>query len=308
VKIREALDYARKALQKADIEDYPLEGEILVRLVTGLNRTKLFSNYGKELTEAQKERLSKAVQRRQAGEPSAYITGHKEFYSLDFKVDRRVLIPRPETELLLEKSLELFRKNHYITIADIGTGSGCIAISLAKICGKAEILAVDNSDDALTVASVNIEHYGLSGRIKPVKGNLLEPINKPVDMIIANLPYVKTDEINLTFEPKNALDGGKDGLDLIRELIKQAPGKLKTGGALLLEIGQGQAEEIKRLLAIAFSFSYSCLSRERMGCGAPGPRTVTFRMFNPSSSVLPHEDRPSIRRRGTPSGCPRRCT
>ncbi len=242
---RQALAHSRKVLEDSGIENSSLEGEILVRFVSGLDRANLFSNLDKELTPAQAERLTNLLERRQWGEPSAYITGHREFYGLDFKVDRRVLIPRPETELLVEKAIAFCREYNFSVIADIGTGSGCIAISLAKSLPDVKIYAVDYSLPALEAAEENITVHGLKNRIELLWGDLLKPLPGPVDMITANLPYVKKTEITSKHEPEMALDGGIDGLDKIKTLITQLPGKLNPKGILLLEIGQGQADEVK---------------------------------------------------------------
>jgi release factor glutamine methyltransferase len=252
VNCRQALARARQILEKCGIENSSLEGEILVRYVLGLDRVDLFSSLDLELTPAQVGALSNLLQRRQSGEPSAYITGHKEFYWLDFKVDRRVLIPRPETELLVEKAIEFFGKYNCVYVADIGTGSGCIAISLAKELPKAQIYAVDYSAQALEVARENAVKHGVSNRIHFFEGSLLEPLPETVDMIVANLPYVKMNEVNSQFEPEVALNGGEDGLDIIKKLIKQTPGKLTPKGVLLLEVGQGQADKVKAILHKAF--------------------------------------------------------
>jgi release factor glutamine methyltransferase len=252
VNCRNALARARQTLEKSGIENSLLEGEILVRFVLRLDRAGLFSNLDLELTSSQIYSLSNLLQSRQSGEPSAYITGHKEFYGLDFKVDPRVLIPRPETELIVEKAIEIYRKYNYISLADIGTGSGCIAISLAKELQKAEIYAVDYSAQALEVARDNAIKHGVNNRIHFLNGSLLEPLPQAVDMVIANLPYVKRNEVNSQFEPVLALNGGEDGLDIIRELIVQTPDKLTSKGVLILEVGQGQATKVESILHKVF--------------------------------------------------------
>jgi release factor glutamine methyltransferase len=252
VNCRQALAYTRKVLEDSVIENSSLEGEILLRHTLGVDRAFLFANLDQELTTAQTKKIGELLDRRQSGEPSAYITGHKEFYGLDFKVDNRVLIPRPETELLVENAIAWCRQYKYSTIADIGTGSGCIAISLAKNLPEAMVYAVDYSSSALEVAKDNTALYNLQEHIKLVCGNLLEPLPALVDMIVTNLPYVTKDEVNSLFEPELALNGGPDGLDIIKELIAQVPGKLKPKGALLLEVGQGQSPEVKANLHKAF--------------------------------------------------------
>ena len=241
---REALAYLRQNLEKCGIENASLEGEILLRHITLTDRASLFASPDKELDAGEFQQIGLLLKRRLAGEPSAYITGHKEFYGLDFRVDPRVLIPRPETELLVEKTIEYIQKYTYHSMTDVGTGSGCVAISIGKTVQGVRIYAVDCSESALEAAQQNVEAHGLETSIKLLKGNLLEPLKKPVNIIVANLPYVRTAETNLPYEPNLALDGGPDGLDKIKELIEQVPGKLKKKGSLLLEVGLGQAKAV----------------------------------------------------------------
>jgi release factor glutamine methyltransferase len=252
VNLRQALENAREVLRDKKIEDASLEGEILLRYVLGINRAQLFSQLEFTLDSEQEKALEKALERRLSGEPTAYITGHREFYGLDFIVDCRVLIPRPESELLVEKAIELAGKRKITTIADIGTGSGAIAVSLAVNLPGVIIYAVDISAPALDVAAKNCQKYKITDKVLLLQGDLLEPLMEPVDMIIANLPYVKTSDLKeqrtLGFEPSLALNGGEDGLDVIRTICKHAGEKLKPKGCLLMEIGQGQAERVTALL------------------------------------------------------------
>jgi release factor glutamine methyltransferase len=188
------------------------------------------------------------LERRLSGEPSAYITGHREFYGLDFRVNPSVLIPRPESELLVETALDIAKNRPLSIIADIGTGSGAIAISLALGLPRAKIYATDISAAALEVALANCRQHGVSGRVRLLEGNLLEPLPEPVDIIVANLPYVSQSELAPRFEPPLALDGGTDGTKIIEQLCQQVGGKLKAGGWLLLEIGQGQRATVVAIL------------------------------------------------------------
>lgn len=245
---RQALIRIRKILEDNCIDNYSLEGEILLRHILGADRAGLFADLDGELTSPQFEDLMRLVERRSRGEPSAYITGRREFYGLDFKVDPRVLIPRPETELLVEKAIDYCRRFGYASVADIGTGCGCIAVCLAKNLPDVAIYAVDISPPALEVAAENCKEHGVNGRVELFKGDLLTPLPEPVDMIVANLPYVRKAEIIAVFEPELALNGGEDGLDKIKALCAQAHGKLKKNGTLMLEIGQGQAAAVKSIL------------------------------------------------------------
>jgi release factor glutamine methyltransferase len=274
VNCRQALAQARQFLENNGVENSLLEGEILVRFVLDLDRAGLFSNLDLELSQAQIEKLNSLIERRLTGEPSAYITGHKEFYGLDFKVDPRVLIPRPETELLVDKALEYCRRFHYSSIADIGTGSGCIAVILAKELPEMMVYAIDCSVQTLELAWENVVFHGLEDRIKLLLSNLVEQLPEPVDMITANLPYIKTSEINLKFEPVLALDGGADGLDLIKKLISQLPGKLKNRGMLVLEVGLGQAKAIQGTLHKVFPKAVIEIYKDLAGI----ERMVTMRL------------------------------
>ena len=249
--LREALHRAAKALDAQDIPDARLEAELLAMAVLGIDRARLYTLLPEELSENEAAALNELLERRLKREPAAYIRASREFFGLEFYVDQRVLIPRPETELLVERAIE------YVTrrfpdgggmIADIGTGSGAIAISLAKHLPKARIYAIDISPKALEVASLNCRRHSVSVRL--LEGDLLEPLPEPVDLIVANLPYVAEEEmlhlheeIRL-YEPGLALEGGPDGLEVVRRLLKQAPAKLRPGGAVMLEIGSEQGEVV----------------------------------------------------------------
>ena len=252
MKLKEALAHARKLLNNQHIQDASLEAEILLRHILEIDRARLYTESDKDLTESQLTDYLDLVERRCQGEPSAYITGHREFYGLDFIVDSNVLIPRPETELLVEKALE-FSVNHQIsTIADVGTGCGAIAISLVKKLNDVEIYGLDASEKALDVAAGNCRKHGVHEKIKLVQSDLLESLPAPVGMIIANLPYIKSSEIPgtgpVSFEPVIALDGGPSGLAAIEQLCRQSVGKICDNGCILLEIGQGQAAVIKNII------------------------------------------------------------
>jgi release factor glutamine methyltransferase len=246
--LKQVLRLARDILSQNGVEDASLEGELLLRHTLNIDRVQLYIDLEKELTPQQEEAFRRLLERRLNGEPSAYITGHREFYGLDFRVNPSVLIPRPESELLVENTLAIARNHSISIIADIGTGSGAIAISLAVNLPQSKIYATDISAAALEVALSNCHQHGVSGRVCLLKGNLLEPLPEPVDVIVANLPYVSQPELNPQFEPPLALDGGADGTKIIKQLCQQAGGKLKAGGWLLLEMGQGQAEAVAGIL------------------------------------------------------------
>jgi len=256
VTLQQALSRAREILAADQIEEASLESELLLRHALKIDRVQLYLDLGRELTPEEEEAFWHLVERRRKGEPTAYITGHREFYRLDFHVDPRVLIPRPESELLVEKALHLAQGHHIDTIADIGTGCGAIAISLALNLPRARIYATDISTSALEVARINCAKHGVADRIRLLAGDMLEPLPEPVDLIIANLPYVRQSELPrngpASFEPKIALNGGPAGLEKIRQLCQQVGAKLTSRGCLLLEIGQGQGEAVTTLLRNLF--------------------------------------------------------
>jgi len=284
----EALQSATQTLLGARIADAFIEAELLLGHVLRMSKTQLHTGPEKGLSSAETKHLRHLIQRRLNHEPSAYILGHCEFYGIDFYVDYHTFIPRPETELLVEKTVELAHHISHpekqITIADIGTGCGAIAVSLALALPQAKIYASDISASALQVAEINCRRHAVTSQVELLQGNLLEPLPQPVDMIVANLPYIKTCEFKdlspeiINFEPTIALTGGKNGLDKIRQMLEQMPGKLNCiplknfvfqgalnlcngistvlmkkseanfswgidyGACFLLEIGQGQGE------------------------------------------------------------------
>ena len=251
--LKQALSRARGILAEKNNEDTPLECELLLRHVLGISRTQLYLDLDLKLSPKQEEAFWQLLKRCLNGEPTAYITGHCEFYGLDFYVDPSVLIPRPESELLVEKAISLAQEHRLLTIAEIGTGSGAIAITLALELPGARIYATDISASALKVALINCQKHGVIDRVYLLHGNMLEPVPEPVDLIIANLPYVKESELTgMRFEPLLALDGGRDGMERIRQLCRQVGGKLQPGGFLLLEIGQGQRKVVTTLLNALF--------------------------------------------------------
>lgn len=256
---RQALERATELLTRHKIEDAALEAEVFMAHVLKITRTQLLTEPDIELKKRQEDTFKTFVKRRIKGEPNAYITGHREFYGLDFLVDKRVLIPRPETEILVEQAILRAKNYANPVIADVGTGSGAIAVSLAKCLPQAEIYAVDISKAALKAAARNSLQHGVLHRVKFVQGDLLEPIPVSVDIIVANLPYVITDEVpkvnTAGFEPAQALDGGADGLDVIKRLCRQAKDKLNVNGCLLLETGLGQSRAVAELLKELFPSS-----------------------------------------------------
>lgn len=252
--LNQALKEARQHLSAAAVADAGLEAEVLLRHLLGCDRARLYLAAESELSAAKLGAYRRLVRRRAAREPTAYITGHREFYGLDFTVDRRVLIPRPETEHLVMETLAAAAayppQKGMLRIAEAGTGSGAVAVTLAVHLPDAEIHAGDISKEALRVARGNARRHGVSGRIRFHHGDLLTGIPGKLDIVVANLPYVSAAEMAALepeisrFEPSLALSGGKDGLKQIRRLVRAALPRLQPGGSLLLEIGEGQGQAV----------------------------------------------------------------
>ncbi len=254
--VTQVLSLASVILANSAIEDSPLEAELLLRYALKMSRVELYQELDHELSLEEDEKFWSLVERRLRGEPTAYITGHREFYGLDFYVDPNVLIPRPESELLVEKTLKLAQNRPAPTIADIGTGCGAIAISLALNLPQAKIYATDISAAALKVALSNCRRHSVDNKICLLEGDMLDPLPEPVDLVVANLPYVRESELSqvntVDFEPSLALNGGSDGLEKIHRLGTQVGDKLRPGGCLFLEIGQGQSEAVTTFLRSLF--------------------------------------------------------
>jgi len=259
--IREALRQASQTLAAHSTTDAHLEAEILLMHVLGIDRARLYASLGQDLSHSDVEVLTQLVNRRVAKEPVAYITGHREFFGYDFHVAPGVLIPRPESELLVEETLDFVSGRFPLgdpSIADVGTGSGAIAVSLALRLPNARVFAIDISRRALDIAGVNCVKHGVEERVHLLEGDLLSPLDDPVDVIVANLPYVTNaelgglgDEIEM-HEPSEALGGGVDGLDEVRRLLRGAGDRLRPQGAVILEIGPAQAETAASLAGSAF--------------------------------------------------------
>ncbi len=259
--LSQATYLASQKLSQVGVDDALLEAEILTYHALGISRTQLYTEPERTISQVEANRLWDFVERRLHHEPAAYILGCCGFYGLDFYVDRRALIPRPETELLVEEAIKSARQfpcQKDLTIADIGTGSGAIAISLALALPQSKIYATDISIPALQVSEVNCQRFSVDSQVRLLGGDLLEPLPEPVDIMIANLPYIKDSELwslspeIIDFEPIIALAGGQDGLDKIRGLLGQIPGSINPQGCLLIEIGQGQEEAVTSLVNAYF--------------------------------------------------------
>lgn len=226
-----------------------LDAEVLLAHVLGLSRARLLAESQQPLSAEQLAALAALTERRVALEPVAYLTNHKAFYGRDFYVDRRVLVPRPETELLIELARAWASRTNWQppTIADIGTGSGCIAVTLALELPQARVFAVDLSADALDVAAINVQRHAVGERVTPLRGDGCRPLPQPVDLIMANPPYTVLDEVDENvrrWEPHLALDGGTQrGFAAVERLLQQMPGALRPQGTALVEIGAWQGAQ-----------------------------------------------------------------
>ena len=253
--LKETLNATGETLIKMGSPDAKLEAEVLIRHVLGIDRATFFRDLEEPVTDSDRQHLDDLVVRRLRREPLNYITGFREFYGLSFEVSDSVLIPRQETELLVETVISLARSRpkHEIKICDVGTGSGAIAISLAVNLPFAEITAIDISQSALDIANANRRTHGVYNRVALRRGNLLEPVDFKPEIIVSNPPYIPMGDLSLLqpeiqYEPRVALDGGTDGLELIRGLLSQSLDKVSSTGAILFEIDSSQ-ENSARILA-----------------------------------------------------------
>jgi release factor glutamine methyltransferase len=230
-----------------------LDAEVLLRHVLGLDRTQLFIRLRDPLPAQERAKLDALVDRRLAGEPIAYLTGSREFMGLTFAVGPGVLVPRPETEVLVEWALRWLGNRHRATVVDVGTGSGAIALSIAAMRQEESnlIFGVDRSADALRYAARNRDALGLIDRVHLVLGDLLTWCKGPVDLILANLPYLRPEQragnADLRAEPEFALTSGPDGLTAIRRLLTDVPRLLADGGAVALEIDPSQVGVVQAI-------------------------------------------------------------
>ncbi len=251
MRLRQASAQVTADLQRHGTPDSQLEAEVIIRHALHYDRARFYASFAERLNSKDLLRIQGFVSRRIAGEPLPYITGHREFYGLDFIVNPAVLIPRQETELLVDAALD-FARNHQqedIAIADIGTGSGAIAVAIASNLPAAQAHAIDCSADALSVTDRNRRKHGVADRVSLLQGDLLAPLKHSVDLIVSNPPYINSKLLpdlpeEVRREPRLALDGGEQGLDVIRRLITQASSKLTAGGRLIIEISPEQLDSV----------------------------------------------------------------
>lgn len=261
--LAQALHRAEELLRAEGIEDAWLEAEVLLRHALGLDRHALFARLQEPIVPQEEAAYQALVEHRLAHEPTAYIVGRREFYGLELECTPVALIPRPETELLVEEALRIagsgVKEQGAWGIVDVGTGNGAIAVALAVNLPSARIIAIDVSAEALALAHRNAARHGVAGRISFVQGDLLSPVVAPVDLIVADLPYVRSGDWESLppeirdHEPRQALDGGPEGTAVLERLLRQAPSYLRLPGWLLAEIGDDQAARLGEVAAVSFS-------------------------------------------------------
>ena len=249
----ELINYGEKMLRHNKIESSRLDSELLLSKILNKNREEVLINLEQLISQAHLSKYKKLILRRSQFEPIAYILKEKEFWSKNFFVNSDTLIPRPETELMVEKLVQIF-KGKNISILDIGTGSGCILISLLSEMKKSIGVGIDISSKAIMIAKKNVEKHNIKNRIKLINNSLENNFDQKFDLIVSNPPYIKSSEIkNLKedvkkYEPRIALDGGNDGLDLIKKVIYKTKHILKFKGMLALEIGNEQFKKVSEIL------------------------------------------------------------
>ena len=243
MKVKEILYAISKRLQEFEVPDSDLEAEILVRHTLKFDRETIFREFEKDLLKSEEQSIYSLLDKRLEGYPLSYITGKREFYGIDIEIGEGVLIPRQETEILVQTAITISKKmrKENIKIADIGTGSAAISIAIALNIPNSLVHACDISYEALEIAAENINKYSLEDKILLNQGDLLEPILDEMDIILSNPPYIPNFQISslpqeVLNEPRIALDGGKDGLQVISRLMKESVNKLSGAGAMVIEI------------------------------------------------------------------------
>ncbi|MGZ6218928.1 MAG: peptide chain release factor N(5)-glutamine methyltransferase [Syntrophales bacterium] len=274
--ISNSLNEAIQVLKSSGCATPRLDAEVLLSACLKMDRTRFHIDRGQLLTEDEFQEFRRCIERRKRGEPVAYIVGKKEFWSLPFEVNKHVLIPRPETEILVEEVLRICSspKTRELRILEIGTGSGAISVTLAHELKNVQITATDISQDAINIASRNAQLNNVANQISFLLGNLFEPVSGTFDIIVSNPPYISKEEYDCLptgvrdFEPELALLAGADGTLFHREIIQAGAIYLKPGGWIFMEIGAGQKKMVENMLNesnlydnIAFRDDYAGIKR-----------------------------------------------
>ena len=298
MKVREAWISTTEQLEHSAVLDAGIEAEALLRHALNMDRPQFFASLDDDLDGSHSASIAGLVERRMRGEPLAYILGSREFYGLDFYVNSDVLIPRQETELLVETVLEFSseRPERHLVIADVGTGSGAIAIAIARHLDRATIYAIDSSHEALLVAATNRRRHAVEDRVHLLHGDLLDPLPTTVDVIVSNPPYLSSAQMcalarELRREPSRALNGGADGLDTVRRLLRQAPSHTSPGGRVLVEIDPEQLSAALQIGQDAFPSARLSHSPDLLGLARAViielPRTTTNRRDHGQALLAP---------------------
>jgi release factor glutamine methyltransferase len=277
--IRRLLEWTTGFFTRKHVDPPRLSAELLLSHVPGVPRIKLYTDYDRVLEPPQLERYRELVKRASEDEPIAYVTGRAHFFNLEFEVTRDVLIPRADTETLVENVLQLARITGGLEsprVLDLCTGSGCVAAAIAQNLKRATVLAIDKSAAAADVARRNVERLGLADRVKVEVGDLFAPLTglvdaQPFDLIVANPPYIASDQIDKLdrsvrdYEPRAALDGGVDGLEIHRRILAEAPNRLLPGGRIFLEIAFDQGAAAMEMIRACDTFDEAKVLRDHAG-------------------------------------------
>ena len=249
-----AIKNACNELKKKKISSALLDSELLLSKVIKKDRKFILLNLDKELDESTQDNFKNLIFKRSKGEPLAYLTGIKSFWKYDFKVNEKVLIPRPDTEMIIEEVLKIYKNKNCLNFLEVGVGSGCIALSILKEKKSFLGTGIDLSQDCIEICRYNAKKLGVMNRIKLLKSDVDNLIFHKYDFIVSNPPYIKKLDLKklnkevINYEPKLALDGGLEGLSVTRKVIKKSSELIKTHGKLILEIGYDQREPVKKML------------------------------------------------------------
>ena len=249
-----AIKNACKELKKNKISSALLDSELLLSQVIKKDRKFILLNLDKELDEITQKSFRNLILKRSRGKPLAYLTGIKSFWKYDFKVNEKVLIPRPDTEIIIEQVLKIYKNKNYLNFLEVGVGSGCIALSILKEKKSFSGTGIDLSQDCIEICRYNAKKLGVNNRVKLLKSDVDNLIFHKYDLVVSNPPYIKKFDLNklnrevINYEPKLALDGGLEGLSVIRKVIKKSSELIKKNGKLILEIGYDQRLPVKKML------------------------------------------------------------
>jgi len=252
--IERAIKKACKELKKNKISSALLDSELLLSKVIKKDREFILLNLDKKLEQSDQKSFKDLIIKRSKGKPLAYLTGVKSFWNYDFKVNEKVLIPRPDSEIIIEQVLDIYKNKNNLNFLEVGIGSGCISLSILKEKKSFLATGIDLSQDCIKISRLNANKLGVENRIKLLKSDVDNLIFRKYDLIVSNPPYIKKFDLNKldrevkNYEPNLALDGGLEGLSVIRKVIKKTSELIKIGGKLILEIGYDQREPVKKML------------------------------------------------------------